>query len=240
MIPPLPDAPAQVLAVLDGCAEKFTLPCLDNGYLYLAATRLTIYRSATEWAIVMETFGFNVRSPVPVLWISTFASHPAATDRNREFHPNDDVAAFEPIDPIPWEAIYDSTTELIATDAPSITLRGERVAMPTIAAYLDVGIELADPPNVAAFELCRFLAATHRDRVLATPTERRTHVSTEMVELLVLDEWHHPDLVRGERPSESSTFQLLASVIGTGDPAAYRPSLEPNTHWRHWPEGGTL
>ncbi|ARD22194.1 hypothetical protein SJ2017_1891 [Shewanella japonica] len=48
----------RILEVLDACAEEFTFPVLDNGYVYLAATRMSAYRSDDEWAIVIEVFGF--------------------------------------------------------------------------------------------------------------------------------------------------------------------------------------
>jgi hypothetical protein len=47
---------------------------LDNGYVYLAATRLSLYRSATDWAIVIEVFGFSPRAGLPDTHIYTFAS----------------------------------------------------------------------------------------------------------------------------------------------------------------------
>lgn len=31
-----------------------TFPMLDDGYLYLAATRLCLHRSDTDWALVIE------------------------------------------------------------------------------------------------------------------------------------------------------------------------------------------
>lgn len=102
------------------------------------------------------------------------------------------------------------------------------------------GISLSQPPRVYTFELCRFLAETHRDMVLASTSERRTSVPDELDEILVLDEWCHPDIVATERPSESETFQLLATVLVSGDPRAYRPRSAPNTHWSRWPDGGTL
>jgi hypothetical protein len=37
----------EILAVLDGCCDSCTFPMLDNGYVYLAATRLSAYRSAS-------------------------------------------------------------------------------------------------------------------------------------------------------------------------------------------------
>ncbi len=96
------------------------------------------------------------------------------------------------------------------------------------------------PPRVYMFELCRFIAAVARDDVLATPEERRISVFSDMVEVLRLEEWHHPDIVEGERPSSSQTFQQLADVLVSGDTTKYLPSQPPNTHWRNWPEGGTL
>jgi hypothetical protein len=91
------------------------------------------------------------------------------------------------------------------------------------------------------FELCRVLAVTHRDDVLATASERRVSVLPDMQQILQLEAWHHPDVVEDDhRPSNSPTFQQLAKVLVTGDVSHYRPTLEPNTHWENWPEGGTL
>ena len=42
------------------------------------------------------------------------------------------------------------------------------------------------------------------------------------------------------RPSSYETWQLLAKVIATGDPSLYKPTLKPNSHWKNWPESGSL
>jgi hypothetical protein len=42
------------------------------------------------------------------------------------------------------------------------------------------------------------------------------------------------------RPGSYETWQQLARVIATGDIYYYRPSLEPNTHWKNWPDSGSL
>jgi hypothetical protein len=62
----------------------------------------------------------------------------------------------------------------------------------------------------------------------------------EMIQILQLEEWNHPDLARGDRPSGSETFQQLAQTLATGDVGFYRPTGVPNTHWRNWPESGNL
>jgi hypothetical protein len=42
------------------------------------------------------------------------------------------------------------------------------------------------------------------------------------------------------RPSSYETWQLIAKVIATGDTSLYKPILEPNTHWKNWPDSGSL
>jgi hypothetical protein len=42
------------------------------------------------------------------------------------------------------------------------------------------------------------------------------------------------------RPSNYETWQQIAKVISTGDTSYYRPTLEPNSHWKNWPAGGAM
>jgi hypothetical protein len=42
------------------------------------------------------------------------------------------------------------------------------------------------------------------------------------------------------RPGSYETWQQIADVIVTGDASLYQPTLEPNSHWKNWPEGGHM
>ena len=42
------------------------------------------------------------------------------------------------------------------------------------------------------------------------------------------------------RPSYYETWQIIAKVISTGDISFYKPTLTPNTHWKNWPDSGSL
>lgn len=42
------------------------------------------------------------------------------------------------------------------------------------------------------------------------------------------------------RPSVYETWQLVAAVISIGDVSLYRPTLASNSHWKNWPESGSL
>lgn len=237
----------EILATVDATCDSCAFPMLDNGYFYLAATRLSLFRSLTDWALVIEVFGFSPREGLPSLVVSSVAStlhdrDPASRyvsdDACRNYlrdHPHDEFRAFAPIEPGRW-----IDGELVSEEAGGLVLRGGAVALPSRDEYARVDLELRDPQRVHVFELCRYLAAVRRDQVLATPREQRVSVLPAMQQLLQVDAWHHPDLVAGERPSELESFQQLAAVLSTGDVSLYRPNVLPNTHWRNWPESGSL
>lgn len=241
---------AEILSILDRCCDEFTFPMLDNGYVYLAATRLSLYRSPADWALVIEVFGFSPRTGLPDTSIQTFASRLHDRNRAEDYvnrqayenylanHPHNEFRSISPIDEGSWQDADNS--ELVAAEAREVMVRNQATPLPSEDEYARHEIELVDAPQVRVFELCRYLAATARDEVLATPAERRISILPEMEQILQLEEWHHPDLVEDERPSSNETFQQLARVLATGDVSLYQPTQPPNTHWRNWPEGGSL
>ena len=241
---------AEILKILDDCCGTFTFPMLDNGYVYLAGSRLTLYRSPKDWALTIEIFGFSPREGTPDVTVHTFASrlrdrnkssdYPkrAAYDAYLRDNPYNEARSFYPIGGDDW--LDEEDPELVSKDAMQVKVRDGTYELPTLSQLAKHGIELSEPPRLTVFELCRFLAAIDPTNVLCTPKERRCSVFPELKELLTLKQWNHPDVGEDERPSESRTFQQLARVLETGDVSLYRPTEKPNTHWSHWPEGGTL
>ena len=242
--------PRDILSALDKCCESFTFPMLDNGYVYTAATRLSLYRSPEDWAMVIEVFGFSPRSGLPDTQVYTFASRlrraKSADDYvsqkayeayllNNEH--NESVFVF-PIEDGSW--LDPEESELLASGEHAVLVRGTPVKTPPFHEYAPLGITLQAPPDVHAFEFCRLLALFHRDSILATSTERRACVPSELEQIMQLEDWSHPDVANDERPSGNAEFQSLADVLAGGEISVYRTSGAPNTHWKNWPEGGTL
>jgi len=239
-----------ILDVLDHGAESYAVPMLDNGYLYLAATRMALYRSNVDWAIVVEVFGFSPRAGLPYVCVSTLASRLRDRDPPESYvsrdayenylsnHLNDESRFFYPISEGTW--LDSDRGEFVSESADDFILRDEVVKIPRAEDFSLTGIVLSEPPRVLVFELCRLAAERYRERVLATQDERRVSVPGELTEVLRLDEWAHPNLVEAERPSEHETFQQISQVLASGDPTRYRPTATPNTHWRNWPDGGSL
>ncbi|WP_265596110.1 hypothetical protein [Verrucomicrobium sp. BvORR106] len=221
---------------------------LDNGYVYLAASRLSLHRSDDDWAMVIEIFGFSPRSGLPDVQVHTFGSRlhnrnsvqeyvtPEAHQAYLANNPNNESRFFHPIEEGRW--IDEDEPEAVSPSG-TVTLRSTAIRLPSREQYLPVGIEIqGDRP--AIFELCRFLAHHHRDYVLATFSERRASVPAELDEILVLEDWHHPDVCSEELPSETETFRQLAEVLASGEVSRYETDEPHITHWQHWPDGGTL
>lgn len=241
----------EILQILDKCCDNFRFPMLDNGYVYLATTRFSLFRSAADWALVIEVFGFSPRAGIPDTSIQTFSSRldrrdPPENYVSREAYENylaqnpyNEYRTIYPIEEGDWQDPEDG--ELVCEQPAEILLRRRPVKVPSKPELEREGISLEQPPRVQVFELCRYVAAVARNDVLATPSERRISVRPEMDQLLQLEEWHHPNVVDdSKRPSGCETFQQLAKVLETGDVRYYSPSMAPNTHWKNWPEGGSL
>ena len=242
--------PEEILSILDNCAESCSFPMLDNGYVYLAATRLSLYRSPEDWAMVIEVFGFSPRAGEPDTQIYTFGSRlqrqktvedygsPAAFAAWLKNNPHNESSFISPIEAGDWQDPEDG--ELLATGRHTLQVRGKTLHTPAAADYAAHAIALEDSSRVHIFELCRLLAALERDAVLATPAERRVSVPAELVQIMQLEEWSHPDLVNDELPSANATLKSLAEVLASGQLAAYKTPEASNTDWRHWPDGGSL
>lgn len=235
------------LRILDEAAASYSVPMLDNGYLRLAASRLTVFHAPKDWAMVFAVFGYSSPSLMPVLNITTVASrlpalrgHVGPSVPGRPAIPEGTGhEAFESVDPVSTSDWRVAGERWHVADSGSLILRGRSVSLPPPAAYAAAGV-IPEGPRPTVMELCLLLADMYRADVLATDAERRRHVLPEMEALLTLDEWHHPDLITGERPSDTGAFRQLAQVAATGDPGLYVPREPANTHWRNWPGGGTL
>jgi hypothetical protein len=238
------------MSVWDRCAEDFNFPLLDNGYVYSAATRLSLYASPDDWAMCIEVFGFSPRSGDPDVTLYTFGSNVLRSKRVTDFvsstaydnylstHPFNECTFVYPIEAGDWQDAQND--ELMASGSHEVVVRGASIRTPAIDEYAHVGISLQGTGVVHVFEFCRLLAERHRHLVLATEGERRRCIRPELRLLLTLNDWHHPDLASGELPSATGTFPYLAKVLAGEERAESYVPASVNTHWSHWPEAGTL
>jgi hypothetical protein len=234
--------PTDILKILDEAAEVYNFPMLDNIYVKLAASRMSLYRSERDWGMVIEIFGSTPKSRLPDTHIYTYASSLINRDKPEHYvsqeayqtylatNPHNESRFIYPIEEGAWLELESQT---VTTEARQLHLRNQLVKLPNREQYTVNGIPLTgESPTV--FELCRFLAAQYRNLVLATKEERCISLPANMTMILHLEEWYHPDLADDQLPSDTQTFQQLAQVLATGDPSLYKPTEKPNTHWRNW------
>jgi hypothetical protein len=229
----------EILRQLDDCARNFSFPMLDNGYVYLGTTRLTAYRDEARWALVIEVVGYQTRVGGHdgvnncLHCFGNCLTRPPGTANEDFLQVTSDGAEGPTFD--------EEYGEYVRADAHSIRIRGEPYPLQVAPADLAAkGIELVDPPHITGAELVRSLLPEHRELLLATEAELYERIPVDLPRVLQLEEWHHPDLAGDELPGQSQTFQMIARVLETGDADQYRPVEAPNTHWRFWPDGGTL
>lgn len=229
---------SDILGQLDDCALKFDFPMLDNGYVYPADVRLHALADQTRWAIVIEHLGYHMRVGDHSGITNCISYYGNCLQRNPG-------SALEDFLMVTANAPGDSTFEQDAgwyLRAPKgqIYIRDQLIDFDCTAEKLEeIGIEMTDT-QPSGTELLRSLVLEYRGLFLATEKELRRQIPKDLPCILTLNEWHHPDLAGDDLPSANETFQLIASVLCTGDASAYSPTLPPNTHWSNWPEGGTM
>ncbi|AEB44482.1 DUF7003 family protein [Micromonospora maris] len=210
---------AEVLEQLDAAAEEFLFPDLGHGYYYAVDARLHGYRDAGRWALIVETVGYSPRAGNLIDVLHVFGNCLTSGEPgygNGDFHERVDN----------WNQIEDPDEPETYRGGP-VVVRGRTIAV-------------AAEPGEDLVNVLRQLVPRHRELLLADEGELRRRIPVDLPEVLRLDQWNHPDLVSGLRPSDSETFHQIADVLATGDLSRYAPSLPPNTHWSNWPESGSL
>lgn len=229
----------EILVQLDQCFLNYRFPMLDHGHVYLAATRMHGYRDENRWIILIERLGYNNRG----------GGHNGIQNdmyffgNCLDFYPGDLAGnILFPTSDSPAGATFDHLfQEFVRPKVSSIMIRDREVPFPKDAKkYKEWGIELSDPPRIYAYELLRWLAENNLDDLLAYQEEIRHRIPKDIPHFFTLGKWNHPCIAKREKPSQSQTFRQIANAMQTGDFNKITSPDPPNTHWSHWPLGGTL
>jgi hypothetical protein len=211
---------SEILEQLDASAGDFTFPMLDHGYTYLVDARLHAFRDDARWAIVIEVVGYNPRGGNLYDVLHYYGN---CLSGDAGFTNDDFLGRVEN-----WDEVEDlEEPEIWRGGATSIAVRDHVIPVDAVA-----GDRLE-----AVF---RGLVPAQREIFLGTEDEVRARIPNDLPRFLQLEEWNHPDVVVGEKPSDSETFRQLAEALVADDTSRFAPAAPPNTHWSNWPEGGLL
>tara|TARA_R110001606_G_scaffold9182_1_gene39960 strand:+ start:1109 stop:1843 length:735 start_codon:yes stop_codon:yes gene_type:complete len=228
-----------ILKQLDKCAEDYTFPMLDNGYVYPIHSKLSAYRDEKSWALIIEVIGFNYRggghngiSNCLHVFGNCIDTKPG-TDNANFIYLTDNSSDFPTFD--------EEYEESLNPKAKSIKLRGKSIEIiHKREFYLNKGIELEEEDKIFVWEFLRGLEPEYNNDFVATEKEIRERIPANLPKIMELTEWNHPDCADSELPSKNETFKQIAKVLETGKTEFYKPTKKPNNHWKNWPDGGTL
>lgn len=227
-----------ILHQLDTEAESYVFPMLDNGYYYHGDQKLTIFRDQNRWAILLEVLNFNNHEN-NINGITTIAS--VFGNCLTSFNDNDNFKYFASNNGIET-FLYDEVNHIPYLNNKAISIKVRDTILPIQFSkehYQKKGIEFEFEDKITPWEFLRGLIPEHSDLFWHTRQEISSKIPIDLPEFMTLTNWHHPDLVMSEKPSETETFQQLADVIITGNKDLYKKTELINTHWSNWPEGGS-
>ncbi|WP_370425301.1 DUF7003 family protein [Tenacibaculum dicentrarchi] len=228
-----------ILKQLDKCAEGFTFPMLDNGYVYPIHSKLSAYRDEKRWVLIIEVIGFNYRggghdgiSNCLHIFGNCIDTEPG-TDNSIFLYFTDNSPEFPTFD--------EEYLESLNPDAKTMLLRDKGIEINhNREFYLNKGIELEENDKIFIWEFLRGLEPEYNKEFEATEKEIRERIPADLPQIMELNKWNHPDCADSEIPSNNETFKQIAKVLETGQNKYYKPIEKHNNHWKNWPEGGAL
>jgi hypothetical protein len=228
-----------ILTQLDNCAEEFTFPMFDNGYVYPIHSKLSAYRDEKRWALIIEVIGFNYRGGghngidnCLHIFGNCIGTKPG-TDNNIFLHFTNNSSDVQTFDK--------EYEESLNPEAKTMKLRDKEIVINhNRQFYLDKGIELEEDSKIFIWEFLRGLEPEHNKDFIATEKEIRERIPRDLAKIIELTEWYHPDCAESELPSNNETFRQITKVLETGQSLFYKPTRKSNNHWKNWPDGGKL
>lgn len=228
----------EILTYLDHCE----FPMLDNGYYYHIDQKMTIFKDdQANWAILLEVLAYNnheldVKGIMTIVYTYGNQISPEAVSCN------DSLFAKARDHEVPtFLEETDRFRSFLNPEAGFVSVGNTLIPIEKDPEkYRAKGVELQFPPRITPWEMMRYHAPEYAHLFWVTRAEITDEIPLEMKAVATLYDWEHPDLALRENPSDKASFSLIADFILSGDKKLLEQIQNGNTHWRNWPEGGTL
>lgn len=223
-----------ILKVLDESARRGKFPVLDNENVYLADSRLSVFRSQEHWLFVFEVVGYSAPENefVDHIYLIGNCIEKGAKIVERIFVEETEDNPVWDREEGEWLADYRNW---------EIMVKGKVYKFrPNLDEYIEAGIEIENTKrkvgSLRQDMLIRFLSFKLGDELFCTEEDLLDIIpQNDLKKLFYFREWRHPDIKKGENPSEISFFIELASAIESGNQSISEEALKnPNTHWSNW------
>ncbi|MBX7226721.1 MAG: hypothetical protein K1X55_11880 [Chitinophagales bacterium] len=222
---------------------------LENGYVKTGGSKIHLYADATRWAIVFEKNGYHNRATcaeIELTYIGNCVDYHIETFPERSYISNQSNIIL--IEPTEFERIENKedkgleTFELIAPNTKEVKIRDTVTSFENnYTKYENIGIAIQDyknPNKLISFEnLVRYLQETNPTIISANETDIKEYLPNDLPKLMTIDAFHYVSFYNNTPPSKQETFKLIAKILTTKDVANWKPTQQPNNHWKNWKSG---
>lgn len=218
---------------LDKHASEFNFPVLDNAYVEMAATRMTVFKGREDWVLAFEVLGYSTQEGAFVDDLYAFGSC-----LEKEGFVNSRTIMFAAIE----SPLIDPSTEAWIADWQgwAVVVRGKTYSFsPQREEYTAHGIDVplnGGPGSLRESQLMRFFVHSEgtRELYMAEPELRQElHLPPEMPVFLQTEQWEHPDIAGQEKPSENVSIRSILAALDSDSPLDFQRGC-PNTEWWRW------
>lgn len=222
----------------------YLIPSFSDFYLLLAGTRIHLYANNTKWTIVFELNGYNLGDYTVSTFLYYIGDYIDIVDnaKERKYISNMNKIVrlnYEDISKICNDDEYE--TILKPNNVNSITLHGRTIHIESdIEKYENAGIELTvndrNEKIITIKDIVRYIWHTDKEALLLNDNEIRKNIDTDLHKIMTIDHFHYNDLFSYEEvpPSKVELFQMIAKVIASQDSTMWKPTENPNNHWKNW------
>ncbi|WP_162144113.1 DUF7003 family protein [Sporocytophaga myxococcoides] len=221
-------------------------PDLENGYMFIASSKIHLYADKNRWAIVFETNGYHNRqfnAQINLVYIGNCISYSKEISPERSYVSN--FSSVELISQEEFKRIQNfkglemEQFELVDSDINEIKVRD--VLLPVNHNGLEYEAfdikfrEYDNPKRLVGFkDLVRFLSETQKEVMSANEEDLRKNLPDTLPKLITIDSFHHKNNMT---PDSYETYRMIAKILVTGDTTFWKPKLTPNNHWTNWRSG---
>ncbi|MBF2017562.1 MAG: hypothetical protein IGS23_20625 [Rivularia sp. T60_A2020_040] len=212
-----------ILNCLDKAANNLDFPGFDHINYDMVTARLTGFRNNQHWALTIEQIvsWYSFNGVEPVLMIHAFGSRILI---------NEPFVTYFPVK-YPLGELKIDDEEI--SEFISVMIREEEFIVNS--SQVQINLHLSDYID---FDLMVHLVNKYRGNLLATETELREIVPSELTQIIQLDNWHHPDVYNSNSeyylPSRTKSMQMIAQVLASGNSELYKSSEDDNVDWEKW------
>ncbi|MBW4601612.1 MAG: hypothetical protein KME29_19075 [Calothrix sp. FI2-JRJ7] len=220
---------ADILKCLDAQNIDCGFPAFSNFKINIVTARLRGFRSQTTWVILFEQLVncYAAEGIQPILIIDAIGN----CFSNKQNWIQESFFPVEIQNQTEWEL---KNEEIINQNLLFLTIRGKLVTVEYNSIKKHSNWNLG-------FNLLIYLLPTYRDKMLATDNEIQAILPSALEQIILLDNWYHPDILqwnqkanRHFRPSDAMSMQMIAQVLATGNIDLYQPCETPNIDWQIW------